>query len=161
MLRIFRTGAIQGVVCRPLGKFTDRRGWLVELFREDELAPAVQPVMAYVSETLPGVARGPHEHIEQTDLFAFLGPGDFRLYLWDAREESPTVGHKQVITVGASNPQAVLIPPGVVHAYLNVGPVPGIVLNFPNRLYRGPGKQEPVDEIRHEDDPDSPYQLEI
>ena len=29
-----------------------------------------------------------------------------------------------------------------------------------NRLYRGHGKKEPVDEIRHEDKHDSPYQLD-
>jgi dTDP-4-dehydrorhamnose 3,5-epimerase len=45
---------------------------------------------------------------------------------------------------------AVWIPPGVVHAYRNVGTVPGLVFNAPNRLYAGHGKKEPVDEIRHE-----------
>ena len=81
----FLDGDIDGVVFRPLSAYRDRRGWLTELYREDELAAALRPVMAYVSETLPGVARGPHEHVDQTDYFAFLGPGEFRLYLWDAR----------------------------------------------------------------------------
>ena len=43
---------------------------------------------------------------------------------------------------------AVWIPPGVVHAYRNVGTIPGLVFNSPNRLYAGYGKREPVDEIR-------------
>jgi dTDP-4-dehydrorhamnose 3,5-epimerase len=34
------------------------------------------------------------------------------------------------------------------------------VINLPNQLYAGQGKQEPVDEIRHEDDRDSPYQID-
>jgi dTDP-4-dehydrorhamnose 3,5-epimerase len=55
------------------------------------------------------------------------------------------------VVVGASNPAAVWIPPGVVHAYRNIGTVPGLVFNAPNRLYAGWGKTEPVDEIRHED----------
>jgi len=38
--------------------------------------------------------------------------------------------------------------------------VPGWVFNGPNRLYAGQGKREPVDEIRHEHDPNSPYQLD-
>jgi len=157
---MFSEGEIQGVVVRPLKRFEDHRGWLIELFRQDELPGEYHPVMAYVSQTLPGVARGPHEHRHQADLFAFVGPGEFRLYLWDARADSPTNGRRQVIEVGASNPCAVLVPPGVVHAYRNVGEVPGWVLNFPNRLYRGAGRNEPVDEIRHEDLDESPYVLD-
>ena len=50
--------------------------------------------MAYISQTLPGIVRGPHEHNDQTDYFAFIGPSDFELTLWDARAESPTFGAK-------------------------------------------------------------------
>ena len=53
----------------------------------------------------------------------------------------------------------VVIPPGVVHAYKNVSQHPGWVFNAPNRLYAGWGKQRPVDEVRHENDPESPYQM--
>ena len=156
----FAEGPIEGVLFRSLGRWEDERGWLVELFRRDELEEGVFPRMAYVSQTLPGVARGPHEHREQTDLFAFFGPGDFKLYLWDARENSPTAGHRQTLIVGESNPQSVLIPPGVVHAYRNVSDRPGLVFNAPNRLYAGEGKSQPVDEIRHEDAPGSLFILD-
>jgi dTDP-4-dehydrorhamnose 3,5-epimerase len=54
----------------------------------------------------------------------------------------------------------VVIPAGIVHAYQNVGGEPGLVYNCPNRLYKGPGRKEPVDEIRHEADADSPFTLE-
>ncbi len=157
---MYREGPIEGVIFRPLGQYNDDRGWLVELFRHDEMDAAVHPVMAYVSETRPGVARGPHEHVDQTDYFAFVGPGDFKLYLWDHREGSSTCGNRQTVVVGQSNRQGVIIPPGVVHAYKNVGSVPGWVFNAPNRLYAGEGRQEPVDEIRHEDQADSPFQLD-
>jgi dTDP-4-dehydrorhamnose 3,5-epimerase len=142
-----------------LPKHEDPRGWLVELFRHDELATELQPAMAYVSETKPGVARGPHEHVDQTDCFAFVGPGTFELHAWDSRPQSPTFGHHFQQTVGESYPCAVVVPPGVIHGYRNVGDVPGWVFNAPNRLYAGPGKRGPVDEIRHEDETDSPYQL--
>jgi dTDP-4-dehydrorhamnose 3,5-epimerase len=36
----------------------------------------------------------------------------------------------------------------------------GIVFNCPNRLYKGPGYKDPVDEIRHEDDKNSPFVLD-
>jgi dTDP-4-dehydrorhamnose 3,5-epimerase len=54
----------------------------------------------------------------------------------------------------------VLVPAGVVHAYQNVGSDQGIVINCPNRLYAGLGKREPVDEIRHEDDPNTIFTME-
>lgn len=152
--------SIAGVVFKPLKQHGDSRGWLVELYREDELAEAFHPVMAYVSQTEPGVARGPHEHVDQTDYFAFIGPGDFELVLWDARVGSETHGVQTRTICGQSNPCAVTIPPGVVHAYRNVSDVPGWVFNAPNRLYAGQGKREPVDEIRHEQDPASPYTLD-
>lgn len=156
----FVEGTIDGVILRPLKAFTDSRGWLVELFRNDELPAENLPRMAYISETLPGVARGPHEHVDQADYFAFVGPGNFKLYLWDARQGSGTFGIRQTLIVGESNKQAVIIPPGVVHAYKNVSEHPGWVFNCPNRLYAGEGRREPVDEIRHEDQADSPYQLD-
>jgi dTDP-4-dehydrorhamnose 3,5-epimerase len=136
---------------RELRFYNDSRGWLVELFRQDELIQDRWPVMIYVSQTLPGVTRGPHEHVDQTDGFVFIGPSDFRLILWDIRPSSTTFSRRMVILVGASNPTAIWIPPGVVHAYRNVGEVPGLVFNAPNRLFAGWGKKNPVDEIRHED----------
>ena len=157
---MFTDGPIDGVVFKPLKQYGDPRGWLVELFRDDELSPNDRPRMGYVSETLPGVARGPHEHVDQSDYFLFLGPGDFKLYLWDAREASPTFRRRVAVVVGQSNRQAVLIPPGVVHAYKSIGAAPGWVINCPNRLYAGEGRKQPVDEIRHEADPDTIYVLD-
>ena len=157
---MFTTGTVRDVVIRDLKKYIDDRGWLVEVFREDELAEEFLPAMGYVSITTAGVARGPHEHVEQADCFAFIGPSDFKIYLWDNRKESPTYMHRQIVFAGEDAPRALIIPRGVVHAYKNVGEVPGMVLNFPNRLYAGKGKKDPVDEIRHETNAHSPYSLD-
>jgi dTDP-4-dehydrorhamnose 3,5-epimerase len=156
----FRKGKIHDVVVRPLSKFLDERGWLSELFRSDDLDPSIMPAMAYLSMTQPGVARGPHEHVDQTDYFCFIGPSNFKVYLWDSRKDSPTCGVKQFIYAGIDSPQAVVVPPGVVHAYKNVGQENGIVFNAPNRLYAGEGKRAPVDEIRHEEAAESLYPLD-
>ncbi len=155
----FRFGKIDGVVVTPLKAHRDERGWLCELFRQDAMPADVFPAMSYLSETLPGATRGPHEHLQQTDFFCFFGAAAFHLYLWDNRVESPTYLCRAVVTVGENRPATVLIPPGVVHAYRNISAVPGLVLNFPNRLYRGEGRNDPVDEVRHEDDPRSPFRL--
>lgn len=151
---------IEGVIVRPIKKYTDERGWLKELTRQDELAPETYPVMSYVTMTKPGIVRGPHEHREQTDCFCFAGPSTFRLQLWDNRKSSGTYGQQAVFEVGEENPSLIIVPNGVVHAYRNIGTVDGIVYNSPNRLYAGPNRQEPIDEIRHEEDPDSPFQPE-
>jgi len=156
----FTKGKIHDVVVRPLTKFLDERGWLAELFRSDETDAATMPVMAYLSMTVPGVARGPHEHRDQTDWFCFIGPSNFKVYLWDARPGSATFGVKQILYGGIDAPLAVIVPPGVVHAYKNIGGENGIVFNAPNRLYAGEGKKRPVDEIRHEDVEGSPFILD-
>ena len=72
-----------GVIYRPLRRYEDQRGWLAEIFRQDEVAPEHLPVMAYISVTQPGVGRGPHAHQHQTDLFCFPGPGELKVILWE------------------------------------------------------------------------------
>jgi dTDP-4-dehydrorhamnose 3,5-epimerase len=156
----FKTGDIDGVIWRPLKKYHDARGWLCELFRDDDLPAEFNPVMAYISVTQPGIARGPHEHRDQADVFCFLGPGSFKMYLWDNRPKSPTYMTKQTDVVGVDKPMLLIIPAGVAHAYKCVSADPGTVFNCPNRLYKGPGRKEPVDEIRHEEDKNSPFHLD-
>lgn len=144
-------GDINGVNIRPMRIFSDSRGWLAETFRNDELPEGFEPAMSYVSVTHPGETRGPHEHTGQTDLFCFAGPGSFMVRLWDNRKNSPTYGTTSGFIAGAENPCIVLIPPGVVHAYRNVCDIDAYCINYPDRLYAGQGRSEPVDEIRHED----------
>ncbi len=155
----FKRGAIRDVVVRDIRKFVDERGWLAELFRHDELAEEFYPAMTYISSTEPGVTRGPHEHVDQADLFCFIGPSNFKLRMWDNRADSETYNHVMTLYVGADNPKSIVVPKGVVHAYRNIGLIQGIVINCPNRLYMGQGKREEIDEIRHEDDPETIFQI--
>jgi dTDP-4-dehydrorhamnose 3,5-epimerase len=67
---------------------------------------------------------------------------------------------RQIVFAGEDAPRSLVIPRGIVHAYRNIGGGQGMVLNFPNRLYAGEGKKEPVDEIRHEVDPASIFRTE-
>ncbi len=156
----FKNGDIRDVIVYSLKKYHADRGWLAELFRHDELAEEFYPVMSYISFTKPNVQRGPHEHVDQADLFCFIGPSDFNIRLWDNRPDSPTFNNMMSIDVGDSNPTAVVVPKGVVHGYKNIGAVDGMVINCPNRLYMGENKSEPIDEIRHEDDPDTIYRMD-
>lgn len=147
----------KSVIIKNLTKYEDERGWLSEIFRNDEME--TEPVMGYVSSTKPGIARGPHEHKNQTDVFAFIGPGNVELMLWDNRKESETFGEKITITAGENNPIVAIVPPGIVHAYKNIGDIDAWCINLPDKLYKGEGKKEEVDEIRWEQDPNSPFKI--
>jgi dTDP-4-dehydrorhamnose 3,5-epimerase len=150
---------IEGVIIKQLGKFSDDRGWLSEFYRHDEAD--ILPAMAYVSETKPGVVRGPHEHVYQTDYFVFMGPGSFEVHLWDRREGSATKDQHEKLIVGQDNPCSIIVPPGVVHGYKCVSEVNAWSINLPDRLYKGVGKRdEVIDEIRWETQEDSPYVIE-
>ena len=160
MPEVFETGEVQDVIVRRLQRYDDSRGWLTELFRNDDLPAEFQPVMAYISSTRPGITRGPHEHVDQADLFCFIGPSVFKLRMWDNRPDSPTYRKVMTLMAGEDNPQVVVVPKGVVHAYQNIGDRDGIVINCPNRLYRGDQRRDVVDEIRHEDDPNTIFRID-
>lgn len=159
-----------GVVVKPLTKYSDERGYLTELFRKDELE-GFDIQQGYFSITNPGIRRGPHQHEFQSDYFCFLN-GSFLLELWDARYVSVTDPNKEVhlnfneenywyieekmletyycVEVGENNPCLVIVPPGVIHSYTNIGYTTAFTLNFPDKLYAGQNKKDTVDEIRYE-----------
>ena len=115
--------------------------------------------MGYISVTHPGVIRGPHEHKEQSDCFIFLGPGSFELNLWDRRIGSATEGEYFKEIFGEQNPALIIVPQGVVHGYKNIFDKDAWCINLPDKLYRGEGKGEEVDEIRWEEKKDSLYKI--
>ena len=156
----FKEGQIEDVIIEEIVIHSDQRGWLVEFFRQDEIPKEILPVMGYVSLTHPGIVRGPHEHLEQWDYFVFLGPSIFEVYLWDNRKNSPTYQNRIKITAGEDHPFKIAVPPRVVHAYKNIGDRDGIVYNFPNQLYAGHGKKDQVDEVRWENQQDSPFVID-
>jgi len=152
----FSEGVISDVNVVPLERRRDHRGWLMELFRNDEIEQAL-PAMAYVSESDSAVVRGPHMHWKQTDHFVVIGPGDFEFCCWDDRPESPSAGVRQIIAAGESHPKRISIPPLIVHAYKNVSGAAAWLFNFPDQLYAGNGRNQVVDEVRYEDCPDHPF----
>lgn len=149
---------IKGVVIKKLNKSEDERGWLAEIWREDE--DNFKPVMSYISVTKPGTVRGPHEHINQSDYFVFIGPGSFELHLWDRRKDSDTNGEYIKLEVGADNPTMIIVPPGVVHGYKCVSENNGYCINLPDKLFKGKSKKEEIDEIRWENGTNSLYKID-
>lgn len=148
---------LPGVRLETAPVFQDPRGSLHELFRLDEIPADFRPVMACSSWSHPGVTRGPHEHVAQDDYFTFAGPSEFLIALWDARPGAAAAAKGWIIRAGESHPTRIYVPHGVVHGYRNIGKVPGLVVTVTSELFRGKGRKEAVDEIRHELNPDSPY----
>jgi len=154
----FKNGEIEGVIVKKCSRFSDERGYLIETFRIDNLPNKLKPMMSYISYTKAGIVRGPHEHEEQTDIFCFMGPGNFKIKLWDNRENSKTFGNYTELIGGKDNPIQLIVPPGVVHGYKNISEDEiGMVMNYPDKLYGGLNKKEKIDEIRCEDKEDEFY----
>jgi len=145
----------------------DDRGFLTELWRADEEDHKLEidrqqdVKMVYASITLSGVQRGPHQHVDQTDLFVFLGPGKMEVSLWDVREDSKTKGKKMVFIANEGTNEVgyttVRVPKRIIHAYRNVDKEFSMVLNFPDQLYAGYNKQYQVDEVRWEGIPEEEF----
>lgn len=150
---------LPGVRLEAIPVFNDPRGSLHELWRADEIPAGYTPLMACSSWSSPGVERGPHQHVGQDDYFTFAGPSDFLVVLWDAREgaKGPSEGWR--MHVGQSAPTRIYVPRGVIHGYRNIGQTHGLVVTVTNLLFRGWQRKDPVDEIRHECDPSSPYRF--
>ena len=156
---IFEVSGLPGVRVEALPVFKDARGSLHELFRVDEVPAGFKPLMACSSWSHPGVARGPHQHVGQDDYFTFSGPSNFRVYLWDDRPGAAGPAQGWLIQTGEQAPARIHVPRGVVHAYQNVGPTEGLVVTVTSLLFKGEGRRDPVDEIRHELNPYSPYKI--
>jgi dTDP-4-dehydrorhamnose 3,5-epimerase len=157
----WRESTIEGVFYRYPVLNSDERGFLVEAIREDEVPVKHSFRMSYISCTAPGFCRGPHEHLRQTDLFAFSGRGFFLIRLWDNRRESRTYKSFLEITGGGERPLTLIIPPGVVHGYKNISETEdGYVVNYPDQLYKGWLKKERADEIRHENGEGSSFTMD-
>ena len=148
---------IDEVKVEKLNLLADKRGWLGEIYRNDETK--LRPLMSYISHTNYRFSRGPHEHLKQTDFFVFIGYGDFEFYLWDNRKKSKTFGKKMKLIVGESNKVKVTVPPGVVHGYKSVSKNGSLAINLPDKLYAGKHKKQKVDEIRYESDADSRFRI--
>jgi dTDP-4-dehydrorhamnose 3,5-epimerase len=49
------------------------------------------------------------------------------------------------------------VPPGVVHGYKCISETDALSINLPSKLYKGTQKTDDIDEIRWEEDENSPY----
>lgn len=98
-----------------LSPHLDERGSLVELFRE-EWDLGVSPVQWNLVHSEPHTLRGFHVHLKNYDYLCVIS-GSMDLRLVDLRKDSPTFGDGFNLLLQASSPEAVVVPPGVGHAF--------------------------------------------
>jgi dTDP-4-dehydrorhamnose 3,5-epimerase len=124
---------IQDVQLKPLRRFADDRGYLMELVRSDD------PFFSEFGQTVvtlsyPGVIKAFHWHKNQDDYWVVLR-GMAQVVLHDCRDGSPTHGQTSVYYLGEYNPQVLAIPRGVAHGYRVLGNEPAVLLYTVTRPY--------------------------
>lgn len=113
---------IPGVVSVPLQRHEDARGWLCEMYRLS-WAKHVPALQVNVMRSLAGSLRGSHVHGKHTDYF-YLASGEAVFSLYDVRKNSSAYRSGRLIPMSAGTPQALIVPPGVVHGvYFSVDSV--------------------------------------
>jgi dTDP-4-dehydrorhamnose 3,5-epimerase len=107
---------IDGVLLVQPTVHRDTRGFFFEIFRASWLKDPRPFVQWNVSRSTAGVVRGLHFHRNQSDYWHVID-GKLLVALVDLRPKSPTHRVARCLELDAANPQALLIPPGVVHGY--------------------------------------------
>jgi len=143
---------IKDVRIKQLKVIPDERGRLMEMLRSDDDL-FIQFGQLYMTTAYPGVVKGWHYHKKQIDNFVIV-KGMVKVVLYDAREDSPTVGMVNEFFMGEHNPILLQIPNYVYHGFKCVGESEGIIINCPTEKYDYQGP----DEFRvHPHDNDIPY----
>ncbi|NLO74433.1 MAG: dTDP-4-dehydrorhamnose 3,5-epimerase [candidate division WS1 bacterium] len=143
---------IEGVALKSLNVHADERGYLMEIFRDDdELFERFGQV--YMTTCYPGIVKAWHAHTRQHDNVCCVA-GSMRLGLFDDRADSPTQRETMSLILGLVHPVLVHIPPGVWHGFTPAGPETATMVNVPTQHY---DYAEP-DELRRDPfDPDIPF----
>jgi dTDP-4-dehydrorhamnose 3,5-epimerase len=127
-----------GVRIRPLEPHHDRRGWLVEAFRES-WEPGVEGAQVNITWSRARTLRGSHVHGNHTDQFV-LASGHAAVGIRDVRKRSPTFGVTALVELSSESPSAMTVPPGVLHGLYF--PVDSILVTVESRAY------DPEEEVR-------------
>ena len=130
---------IDGVEAKVLIRRQDHRGNLCECLttRDGDIAPIVH---VYAVTAAPKSVRAWVYHKYQWDRLVYT-QGQFRVVLYDIRDNSPTYGKLDVLEVGLMMPTLLLIPPFVVHGVENYGERDETFINMPTNVYY-PGKPD-------------------
>jgi dTDP-4-dehydrorhamnose 3,5-epimerase len=123
-----RTPPIEGVRTLKLPRWTDDRGFFMEIFRANPNhpesralaeffagAPAAQMNFSVVDAE--NHIKGLHYHLRQEDIWFFPPPSKAKVVLYDIRKSSSTFGKTQTLIAGGGQDLLIRIPTGVAHGY--------------------------------------------
>jgi dTDP-4-dehydrorhamnose 3,5-epimerase len=108
--------SIPGVILDGPTIHEDARGWFLEIARSRPYGTSF--TQWNHSYSVPGVLRGLHYHVHQSDLW-YVASGTAQVALVDLRERSnpPAV---TTFVLESETPTTVFIPPGVAHGFLSL-----------------------------------------
>jgi dTDP-4-dehydrorhamnose 3,5-epimerase len=116
MLSLQNDNLPAGVLVQRLSSNMDARGSVLEIFRA-YWATGCEPVQWTAFHSNPRVLRGVHVHAIHTDYLTLIS-GKMLLGLHDLREDQGHIGPvTSMITLDATQPIAITIPPGVCHGF--------------------------------------------
>jgi dTDP-4-dehydrorhamnose 3,5-epimerase len=118
---------ISGVELHPLRQIPDERGKVMHMLRCDD-SHFERFGEIYFSVIYPGAIKAWHLHRRMRLNYAVVS-GMIKIVLFDAREESPTLGELNEFFIGESNYALLTIPPEVWNGFKPIGGKPAIVAN--------------------------------
>lgn len=98
---------------KKLKPHTEKRGWLVELLKAQQLEKPVKQI--HVASIKPGCVRGNHYHFKMME-WAFVFGGKSELILQNVETKE-----KVRFRLSSENPQVITIFPYVAHTVRNIG----------------------------------------
>ena len=98
---------------KKLEVHSDKRGWLVELLKANELEKPVKQI--HIASIKPGCVRGNHYHSKRIEWF-FIVAGIAKLSLQDIKSNE-----KICFKLSSKKPKVITIFPNISHAVKNVG----------------------------------------
>ena len=116
MAEVVKSDKIEGVYIVRLQSHPDERGRFVETFRRRWIPGSREMVQGNRSDSQPGVLRGIHYHLFQSDYW-YVPTGRTFTALVDLRPKSPTFKGIETFEMGEQSEVGVYIPPGVGHGF--------------------------------------------
>ena len=119
---------IDDVVLTELKQFSDERGTLLHMLRNDD------PIFTtfgecYFSEVLPGAVKAWKLHRNQTQNFS-VPVGRIKLVIYDNRKNSISNGNLQYVNLGRPDSYfRIMIPPGLWYGFTCISDMPALLVN--------------------------------
>jgi dTDP-4-dehydrorhamnose 3,5-epimerase len=126
--------AIEGVVTHAPVNHVDHRGRVFEIHAGPSDFWADPLVYCYTFTIRPGQTKGWGLHREKEDRYTLVH-GEVLTLLYDAREDSPTHGVVQKVTLTEQGVRQLRIPTGVWHMNVNLGEHEAFLINHPTVVY--------------------------